>query len=126
MYLPIASKELTVNNVVKELCEFDSSNWRDLGVQVDVPHSQLSTIATYVAGKADAQKEALTSTVDYWLRNDLAASWEKLATAVEKCDHAVLANKIRRIVRIVVPGKFLTFSATKYIIAMFLVLNGLG
>ena len=110
--MTIASKELNVNNVVKELREFDNSKWRDLGLQVDVPHSQLSTIATNVAGKADAQKEALISTVDYWLRNDEYASWEKLATAVEKCDHAVLANKIRRRVRIVVPGKFLTCSAT--------------
>ena len=121
MYLTIASKELTVNNVVKELNGFDSSKWKDLGLQVDVPNSKLSTIATNVAGKADAQKEALISTVDYWLRNDLTASWEKLATAVEKCDYAVLANKIRS-VGIVVPGKFLTFSATVYIIAMFLVL----
>ena len=123
MYLTIASKELTVNNVVKELNGFDSSKWRDLGLQVDVPHDQLSTIATNVAGKADAQKEALLSTVDYWLRNDLTSSWEKLATAVQKCDYAVLANKIRKSVRIVVSGKFLTCSD---VIAMFLVLNGLG
>ena len=112
MYLTIASKELTVNNVVKELNGFDSSKWKDLGLQVDVPNSKLSTIATNVAGKADAQEEALISTVDYWLRNDEYASWEKLATAVEKCDYAVLANKIRRRVRIVVSGKFLTCSAT--------------
>ena len=112
MYLTIASKKLTVNNVVKELSGFDSSKWRYLGLQVDVPYDQLSTIATNVAGKADAQKEALLSTVDYWLRNDLTASWEKLATAVEKCDYAVLANEIRRSVGIVVSGKFLTCSAT--------------
>ena len=86
---------------------FDSKG--DLGLQVDVPYSQLSTIAINVAGRAE---EALSSTVDHWLRNDLNASWEKLATAVEKCNHAILANKIRRIARIVVSGKFLTSSAT--------------
>ena len=112
LYLTIASKELTVNNVVRELDGFDSSKWKNLGLRVDVPYDQLSTIATNVAGKADAQKEALISTVDYWLRNDEYASWEKLATAVEKCDYAVLANKIRRSVGIVVSGKYLTCSAT--------------
>ena len=103
--MTIASRELNVNNLVKKLSGFDSSKWRGLGLQVDVPHSQLSTIATNVAGRADAQKEALISTVDYWLRNDTNASWEKLATAVEKCDHTVLANKIRKSVGIVVSGK---------------------
>ena len=106
-----------MNNVVKKLSGFDSSKWKDLGVQADVPHSQLSTIATNVAGRADAQKEALSSTVDYWLRNDLTASWEKLATAVEKCDHAVLANKIRRSVGIVVLGK-LTACTCSYMKSM--------
>ena len=106
--MTIASRELNVNNVVKELSGFDSSKWRDLGLQVDVSHSQLSTIATNVAGRADAQKEALISTVDCWLRNDMNASWEKLAIAVEKCDHAVHANKIRGSVGIVVSGKLTT------------------
>ena len=110
--MTIASRELNVNNLAQKLSGFDSSKWRDLGLQVDVPHSRLSTIATNVAGRADAQKEALSSTVDYWLRNDLTASWEKLATAVEKCDHSVLANKIRGSVGIMVSGNLTAFTCS--------------
>ena len=88
-------KKLTVNSAIRELSEFGSSNWSQLGLSLDVPQRQLNVIATNIAGKPHGQGEALTSVLDHWLRNDLEASWEKLASAVEMSSGVVLANKIR-------------------------------
>ena len=33
--------------------------------------------------------------ITYWINNDGEASWEKLATALKKCDHTVMAKKIQ-------------------------------
>ena len=88
-------KKLTVNTAIRELSEFDNSNWSKLGINLGVPQHQRNSIAANIAGKPHGQGEALTSVLDFWLRNDLEASWEKLASAVEECSDVVLANKIR-------------------------------
>ena len=89
------TRELTVNSAIGKLSEFDSSNWSNLGLNLGVPQRQRNVIAANIAGKPHGQGEALTSVLDHWLRNDLEASWEKLASAVEVCSGVVLANKIR-------------------------------
>ena len=88
-------KKLTVNTAIRELSEFDNSNWSQLGINLGVPQHQRNSIAANIAGKPHGQGEALTSVLDFWLRNDLEASWEKLASAVEMSSGVVLANKIR-------------------------------
>ena len=36
----------------------------------------------------------LADIFEHWLNNDLEASWDKVADALEKCDHKILAYTI--------------------------------
>lgn len=82
-------------SVIRQLNNFDASYWRLLGTSLQVPPHRLNEITATTAFKPHGQNEALTSVVDYWIKNDLTASWEKLAMAVEQCEDGIRAYNIR-------------------------------
>ena len=96
-------KTLEFHSVMKQLSNFDPTSWRDLGTKLQLPPHKLNAIAAGIAGKPHGQNEALTNVVDFWLKNDLEASWEKLAMAVEECGDAVRARNIREDVGLIPP-----------------------
>ena len=59
---------------------------------LDVPQGRLSTFEANRPNNADG---VLMDVITYWIDNDGEASWERLATALEKCGHAVMAKKIQ-------------------------------
>ena len=59
---------------------------------LDIPQGRLSTFETNHPNNAD---RVLMDVITYWIDNDGEASWDKLATALEKCEHAVMAKKIQ-------------------------------
>ena len=67
-----------------------------LGSSLQVPFHKLNEFASVTSGKPTGQHEALTYVINHWLNNDLRASWEKLALAVEECGDALGANTIRQ------------------------------
>ena len=82
------------NNAMRELAKFDYSAWKMLGGNLQVPFPKLNEFSTVIT-RPSGQYDALAYMINYWLKNDLHASWEKLASAVEKCGDAVRANTIR-------------------------------
>lgn len=82
-------------NVRQQLHKFDPSYWRGLGEQLQVPGYKLNEIAAEIAGKPHGQQEALSKVLDFWLKNDLSATWQKLVKAVELCEDRDTARNIR-------------------------------
>ena len=68
-----------------------SGKARQLGVFLDVPQERLLTFAVNNPNNADG---VLMDVITYWIDND-KASWDRLATALEECGHAVMAKKIQ-------------------------------
>ena len=95
LFLDSCCIALDHTNAMRELSRFDRSTWRMLGGSLEVPFFKLNEFASFIAGRPTGQYDALAYTVDYWLNNDLDASWDKLASAVEKCGDAVRASSIR-------------------------------
>ena len=95
LFLVSCCTALDHTNAMRELSRFDLSAWRMLGGTLQVPFFKLNEFANFIAGRPTGQYDALAYTVDYWLKNDLHASWDKLASAVEKCGDAVRASSIR-------------------------------
>ena len=58
---------------------------------LDVPQGRFSTFETNHPNNAD---RVLIDVITYWIDNK-EASWDKLATALEECDHAMMAKKIQ-------------------------------
>ena len=73
--------ELNIRNILKVLHEagFADADWEHLGQLLMVKRHILSTIRANRFGRASL---CMMNTIDEWLRNDTAASWEKLAGAV--------------------------------------------
>ena len=78
--------------LIKE--HFPPGKARQLGVFLDVPQERLHTFAVNNPNNADG---VLMDVITYWIDNDRdrEASWDRLATALEECGHAVMAKKIQ-------------------------------
>jgi hypothetical protein len=63
----------------------------DLGLQLDLPESTLKLI-----DKHHDSKDHLRMMLSEWLQFDPEASWEKLATALEKIGKNAIAANVRR------------------------------
>ena len=91
---PTVSIPLKSNSVMNFLIEeyFPAGEARKLGLLLDVPAGRIQTFITNRPHNADG---VLMDVITYWNDNDGEASWDRLATALEKCGHAVMAKKIR-------------------------------
>ena len=82
-----------MKNLIKVLNEV-CSDWETLGVKLDVKWSKIKEIA-----KSRSHREphlCLADLMDFWLGNDVDASWERVATALEEMGKVDLARGIRR------------------------------
>ena len=71
-----------------------TAEWYQLGVQLEIPSSTLSTIE--INHPRDALR-CMTEVINRWLQNAPDCSWTKLAQAVEAMGvHAALAEKLRQ------------------------------
>ena len=69
------------------------TEWRDLGLWLKVPVGTLDTIEQNRGGDVKRCKEKV---LDYWIKNDMTASWETLANAIESMGgNTVLVQEIR-------------------------------
>jgi len=67
--------------------------WHNLGIQLGVPDDELREIeSNYPRDNSRCKSEMLT----YWFNNAKEQSWDVIADALEKIDHGILANEIRR------------------------------
>ena len=91
---PTLSSTIKSNSVMKFFIEeyFPAGEARKLGLLLDVPEGRIQTFITNYPHDADG---VLMDVITYWIVNDGGASWDRLATALEKCGHAVMAKKIR-------------------------------
>ena len=80
---------------------FSPSRVGEFGLFLNVPKSKLNTFEINHPRNAN---RVLMDVIEYWLDNDLSFSWDKLADALEKCDYAVSANKIRTVKKITSQG----------------------
>ena len=69
----------------------DIVNWHDLGLHLDLPESKLASIATHP--DIEGHRRMMLSE---WLHFDPEASWEKLATALDKIGKNAIAANVRR------------------------------
>ena len=72
--------------LIKE--HFPAGKARQLGVFLDVPQERLHTFAV------NNPDGVLMDVITYWIDNDGEASWDRLATVLEECGHAVMAKKV--------------------------------
>lgn len=87
-----------VRHVLREN-NFSDANWFDLGLELDLIHSDLKTIE--YNHKHDAQscmRECLSS----WLNSSGIHTWETLATALEKMKQKAVAEHIRKICKLII------------------------
>ena len=84
---------LDANEVIQFLMEedFPAGRARELGVYLDVPQGRLSNFETDHPNNAVS---VLMDVINYWIKNK-EASQDKLATALKRCDHAMMAKKIQ-------------------------------
>ena len=82
--------KLKLKNVVNAVK--DVTNWKDLGLQLDLEESTLALIASqYGVSANDCRREMLST----WLKFDPKASWEKLACALTAIGENVVAANVR-------------------------------
>ena len=83
--------ELRLNNVV--LAVSDVADWFNLGLQLRLPSATLRLIAADPNIK-DIKSQRLAM-LSEWLKYDIAASWEKLAAALDAIGENVVAVNVR-------------------------------
>ena len=71
--------------------DFPAGKAEGLGTFLGIEPGKIFTLRTNNNGNAD---KLLTAIIVEWLRNDKKKSWEKLANAVRRCGHSLLADKI--------------------------------
>ena len=83
-------KSLTVHNILEVLNtgEFPAANCEELGLALDIKKYVLHNILSNRRGQVTLQ---LADIFEHWLNNDLEASWDKVADALEKCGYKKLA-----------------------------------
>lgn len=85
-------KNLTKKNVGMVLD--DLTDWERLGDKLELRSSRLKEIYQDAFHKGTIRQK--TEMIDFWLRSDTEATWEKLCRALEEMDENVLARDIRR------------------------------
>ena len=83
--------EFKLNNVV--LAVSDVAEWFDLGLQLGLPSTTLRSIAVDPS-IVDINSKRLAM-LSKWLKSDTAASWEKLAAALDRIGEKVVAANVR-------------------------------
>ena len=83
--------ELKLNNLV--LAVSDVADWFSLGLQLGLPSATLEIIAADSSIK-DIKSKRLAM-LSEWLKYDTAASWEKLAAALDVIGENVVAANVR-------------------------------
>ena len=82
----------TIPLLLEETKDFD--NWFLFGVFLGVPVKQLKKIeSSYRQGELDRCKIDM---LQYWLDNNVNASWKDVARALEQTDQLVLATTVKR------------------------------
>ena len=101
-----AGLELNVRNIVNVLHEagFSDGHWEQLGQQL----IEYGTLATIRANRHGDSHHCMSDTIFQWLKNDLEASWEKLAKAVAMVKEygETTADRVRGKAGIVHTGMF--------------------
>ena len=81
-----------LQQLLKELKTVD--NWFIFGVYLGVPHSQLKKIKlSYHSEEIELCKVDL---LQYWLDNNVSASWKDVIRALEQTDQLVLAATVKQ------------------------------
>ncbi|XP_019857262.1 PREDICTED: uncharacterized protein LOC109585579 [Amphimedon queenslandica] len=88
---------LTIRNLVEikqvlKDCHFQAKKWIDLGLYLGLFYSNLKTIETNYSRDAE---QCLTECLALWLTEDIEATWEKLAIAVDEVGETSVAGYIR-------------------------------
>ena len=86
-----ASLELNMKNLTNALV--DVSDWETLGIQLGVKKSKVKEIG--IDRNYRSPHLSKIDVLDFWLRNDLVASWEKLAIALDAMDEREAARVVR-------------------------------
>ena len=85
------AQQLTMRNIVRAIREV--LNWSNIGTSLGVMPYKLEEIR--INRRGDVQ-ECKFSLIDHWLRTDVDASWEKLASALDEANEIICAGHIRR------------------------------
>ena len=80
-----------MRNIVRAIREV--LNWSDVGTALGVKPYKLEEIRINRRGEV---QECKFSLIDHWLRTDVDASWEKLASALDEANQDICAGQIRR------------------------------
>ena len=91
LFNTVGSKILNVQTAIKELEKFDADRWWELGRNLSLSSYHLQSIQNGNSG-VGTSRDALMMVLRVWLTMDPAASWEKLADAVERCDKTTAEN----------------------------------
>ena len=70
------------------------SSWQSLGSELNVPLDTRRQLR-YEAIASGDHNQALEECLDYWVKNNPNASWEKLIEAVERTDEKEASRKMR-------------------------------
>ena len=86
---------LSETPLLKGLNKFPPSKWHQLGVQLNIPASTLTTFeSNYMLN--GGVKRCLTETLVWWYHNTTSASWNQICAALHTVNEEVLAKKVAR------------------------------
>ena len=86
---------LSETSLLKGLNKFPPSKWHQLGVQLNIPASTLTTLeSNYMLN--GGVKRCLTETLVWWYNNTTSASWNQICAALHTVNEEVLAKKVAR------------------------------
>ena len=85
------------NELIRGLSEFCADKWYDLGVQLDVPVSELKAI--YSNNFAFGVKRCLSETLTWWYNNTESpggANWGDICASLHAINEKALAAKVAK------------------------------
>ena len=85
--------DFTLQNIKTFLKEedFHANRAEDLGEYLGIKPGRIAALKQKNGGDPD---RLLSNVITEWLNNDSEKSWQKLAKALENCDHSLIAKKI--------------------------------
>ena len=84
--------ELDARTILEQLKNV--TEWHELGIHLNVPHSALCTFEVNYPRDAERCKSEM---VNAWLRQDKDASWGKLAQALSAVGYRVLSEELSQL-----------------------------